>query len=505
MLRRQFLGSSLGSLAALGWSKQLWSLSNFIGEPFSLGIASGDVSQSSVILWTRIAPEPEQADGGLGGLSVLVRWELAADPRMKIVLQRGEQLAVPELGHSIHVDLQRLEEGRDYWYRFYCNGQASEVGHTRTLIGEAAKSVRFVTTSCQNYTHGYFGAYHQMVQDSPDFVIHLGDYIYDTSFGESFRRHESESAPRSIDDFRRRHALYKTDPHLQQAHAQLPFFTIIDNHDAIEDNDPNLYQVRSAAYKAWYEHMPVRGYDPIRPNSFDLRRRLQVGRLAQICLLDTRQFRDKKELCRDDMESSVGFGNYRERCNEIFESARSMLGEDQEAWLFDALEQNTTAWNVVASSGPLVPFRVYANQTELGYIGAWDAYPANRNRLAQSLGRAKQGHPIILSGDVHSFWVMDGEKVLDSYDQVPAVEFVSSSISANWPDALGKPIKENLKKNPQVLFYEGNERGYLLHDIDTEFWKTRFRAVGDARVSDTVARDLRVYRVRHGHPGVEVI
>ena len=126
MLRRQFLGSSLGSLAALGWSKQLWSLSNFIGEPFSLGIASGDVSQSSVILWTRIAPEPEQADGGLGGLSVLVRWELAADPRMKIVLQRGEQLAVPELGHSIHVDLQRLEEGRDYWYRFYCNGQASD-------------------------------------------------------------------------------------------------------------------------------------------------------------------------------------------------------------------------------------------------------------------------------------------------------------------------------------------------------------------------------------------
>lgn len=433
--------------------------------------------------------------------SVSVRWAIAEDPGMAKVVRRGEQLATAELAHSVHIDVEGLEAGRTYWYQFHAGVHDSPVGKTKTL--PATGPVSFATASCQNYTHGYFVAYAHMVRDQPDFVIHLGDYIYDTSFGETFRSHESEKAPQTLEEFRLRHALYRSDEHLREAHAQLPFFTTIDNHDAIEDSDPDKALQRAAAYQAWYEHMPVRGYKRPGDNAFALHRKIQLGNLLQICLLDARQFRDKRDLCRDSMDPAYGFGNYRERCEAMWQPDRSMLGAEQEKWLLSSLSNNKASWNVVASPGPFLPFRYHVNGRELAYIGAWDAYPANRERVARSLVAEGNGHPLILSGDVHSCWALDGDLVPVVEERIPVVEFVTSSISANWPEPLSRPVTENLAANPQVRFYGPEKRGYQLHEVDDQNWHTTARAVADVYNDQSEVFDLAKFRVINGKPGLE--
>ncbi len=499
MHRRDLIKALIAS-SALGSTARYRANANpkVSSNPFQLGIASGDVTTDSVILWTRIAPLPQHVDGGIGEDDVPVIWQIASDPGMTNIVQQGEQAAQSVLAHSVHVDVQKLEAGTDYWYRFFANGYVSSVGRTKTLPSGNNASTRFVTTSCQNYTHGHFVAYQHIVADAPDFVIHLGDYIYDTSFGETFRRHESEKAPKSLIEFRQRHALYKSDPDLQHAHSQLPFFTVIDNHDAVEDNDPAFYSVRAAAYQAWYEHMPVRGFSLRTPNKFDLSRVIKLGSIMQINLLDTRQFRDKKDLCKDNIEKSIGFGNYRERCDTLLDKDRSMLGSDQERELYRSIRNNSSAWNVVASSVPVMPFRVTVDNEQYGYIGSWDAYPANRQRLTDAMEKAKIGQAVILSGDLHSFWAIDGYKIQSAEDRVPAIEFVSSSISANWPRQLSEPISSNLGKNTHVTYYEGGKRGYLLHDVNSSQWQTRYRAVDDTISRSAGIRDIKQYLLAQG-------
>ena len=503
MNRRGFLVRTLLGLGGSQLATPLASAIEISCNPFSLGIASGDVTDNAVVLWTRLAPQPLEADGGMPPAGVPVRWELALDPQMSRIVRRGEAIATPVFAHSVHIEIEGLEPGREYWYRFFAASHKSPIGRTKTLPHSESHpdSFRFITASCQNYTHGYFIAYEHMIRDEPDFIIHLGDYFYDTSFGETFRRHETEKAPVSLADFRRRHALYKTDKNLQHAHAQIPFFTTIDNHDAIEDADPDKFAQRAAAYQAWYEHMPVRGYDAPGDNHFDLRRRIPVGELIQISLLDGRQFRDSREICGNNDYPDYGFGNYRERCDLVFDKDRSMLGKDQEQWLRTHLVANKSTWNVIASPGPFLPFRYHFDGKELSYIGAWDIYPANRARVADALEAAEVGHPLILSGDVHSFWAVDGNQVRDPGERIPVVEFVASSVTANWPEPLARRVTENLPHNPQVQFYDPEKRGYLLHDVNASEWKTTFRAIEDVRDKHSPATNLASFLVSKGEPG----
>jgi len=507
MDRRQFLIGTMAGIASVHVPKVVASDYQFSRDPFTLGIASGDISDDAVVLWTRLAPEPLAEYGGVGPVAVPVRWELARDALMSEVIQRGESLAEPGFAHSVHIDVRRLEPNTEYWYRFNIGDWTSQTGRTKTLPARSrhTSSVRFVTTSCQNYTHGEFLAYEHIIAEQPDFVIHLGDYIYDTSFGESYRQHESEEVPVTLEAFRQRHALYKTDQQLQRAHAALPFFTIVDNHDATEDRDPSESLRRAAAYQAWYEHMPVRGYRAPGDNYFDLKRLINLGDLAQISLLDTRQFRDKKDLCGDTSDTNIGFGNYQARCDDLFDDSRTMLGKAQEDWLSENLIKNKAAWNVIASSGPILPFRIHIDETEYGYIGAWDAYPANRARLVDALSRATKGHPLVLSGDMHSFWALDGELFPQADERIPLVEFVSSSISANWPEPLSRPVRENLVRNPQIQLYDGEHRGYLVHNVTHDQWQTTYRAVETVKETTSSVFDLETFVLKHGEPGMQTL
>ena len=506
MNRRDFIISTALGLAATQVPAPLVAEARFSRNPFTLGVASGDSTQDSVVLWTRLAPEPLAADGGMRRGAIPVRWELFEDEAMQRPARQGEELAVPQLAHSVHADVQGLEPGREYWYRFYAGKHASGAGRTKTLpaAGAQSESIRFVTASCQNYTHGYFIAYQHIVADDPDFVLHLGDYIYETSYGETFRRHETEDMPLTLDGYRRRHALYKTDEHLKRAHARLPFFFTLDNHDAAIDTDPAALASRAAAYQAWYEHMPTRGYGNPGDNRFELLRTIHAGDLLQVNLPDTRQFRDRQYLCSNS-EPAYGFGNYRVRCPEIFLEKRSMLGAAQERRLTESIANNRKAWNVIASTSVFSPFHLDIEDKTLNFTGSWDGYPANRDRVAGAIKRSNSGQAVILSGDMHSFWAIDGRQATASADRFPVVEFVASSISANWPEQMDKPIADNLGRNPQIRFYEPDKRGYLLHDVSAQEWQTTARAVHDVRDAQSGVFDLARFVIEHGKSGFKKV
>ena len=503
MKRRDFIISTTLGLAAAHVSAPLVAEVKFAGNPFTLGVASGDVTQDSVVLWTRLAPEPLAADGGMDQVAALVRWELFQDEGMRQLVRQGEELAVPLLAHSVHVDIQGLEPEREYWYRFSTGSYTSQPGRTKTLpaAGSRPGSVRFVTASCQNYTHGYFIAYDHIIADNPDFVLHLGDYIYETSYGETFRRHETEDMPFTLDGYRRRHALYKTDESLKRAHARLPFITTLDNHDAVIDIDPAGLARRTAAYQAWYEHMPTRGYGNPGDNRFGLLRTIHAGDLIQVNLLDTRQFRNRQYLCSNN-EPAYGFDNYRERCSEIFVEERSMLGEAQEHRLTESIANNSKAWNVIASTSVFSPFHLDIDDKTFNFTGSWDGYPANRDRVVSAINRSNSGQAVVLSGDMHSFWAIDGMQSTTLADRFPGVEFVVSSISANWPDQMDKPITGNLVRNPQIKFYEPDKRGYLLHEVSAKEWQATARAVDSVRDAQSGVFDLARFVVENGKPGL---
>src|SRR5262245_30052755 len=237
--------------------------------PFTLGVASGDPSQNGIVLWTRLAPDPLAVGGGLPAEPYEVRYEVAKDEDFQKIIRRGSTVALPDEAHSVRVELDNLGPRHEYFYRFKAGNDVSPVGHTRTTPpgNSMVWSVTFAFVSCQNFAEGYFTPYAD-VAAAPDIeaVIHLGDYIYEGSANE-IRTHQPRREIRTLDDYRIRHGQYKTDRHLQAAHAAHPWLVTWDDHE-LEDNYANLEMDpdvtveqararRAAAYRAYWEHMPL--------------------------------------------------------------------------------------------------------------------------------------------------------------------------------------------------------------------------------------------------------
>jgi len=306
LTRRTLLTGSAGALITLrAWPARA------ADYPFTLGVASGNPRSDGVVLWTRLAPEPLSPDlerpGGMAPATVSVRWEVAEDEGMQRVARRGTAEAEAEFAHSLHVECGGLEPGRDYWYRFVVGGEASPVGRTRTAPapGAAVDRLRFAFVSCANYELGYFSAYRHLAAERPDFVLFLGDYIYESA-SQSDRRVRSHSDGVEATDlrtYRNRHAQYKTDPDLQKLHATAPCLITWDDHEVQNDyadywslsfNDPAAFLARrAAAYRAFWEHMPLpRAAMPRGPDA-RIFGRFDFGALATFLVLDGRQYRSR--------------------------------------------------------------------------------------------------------------------------------------------------------------------------------------------------------------------
>src|SRR5688572_1600511 len=299
--RRAFLLRS-ACLLASACAGRVLAQPRFAATPFTLGVASGYPHGSGVTLWTRLAPQP-LAGGGMPLAPVEVAWEVAADDRFDRVVMRGSASASPDWAHSVHVDVTGLESARPYWYRFRAGNAESPHGRTRTAPGadSAASRMRFACASCQQYEQGWFTAYRHMAAEDLDLAVHVGDYVYESSWGRNHVRKHEAPEPYTLEDYRNRYALYKSDPDLRAAHAAFPWIVTWDDHEVDNDygNDRSqdrdlpaaFLRRRAAAYQAYYEHMPLPRR--MRPAGPDMRiyTHADFGGLARFHVLDDRQYR----------------------------------------------------------------------------------------------------------------------------------------------------------------------------------------------------------------------
>lgn len=490
--RRRFL-QALGALAV--------SRPALASYPFPLGVASGYPSPSGVTLWTRLA-------GVADPLVLQVRWEVARDDAMRDIVLSGSALAHPEWAHSVHVDVQGLEPGRWYWYRFMAGGGESAVGRARTAPAPGTGAdLRFAFASCQQYEQGYFGAHRQIAGDAPDLVAFLGDYIYESSWGRDHVRSHGSPEPYTLADYRARYALYKSDLDLQAAHAACPWIVTWDDHEV--DNDyaddrpedgmerAAFLARRTAAYRAFYEHMPLPAR--MRPDGERMRihTHLDWGSLARFYVLDTRQHRSWQACPRKGRRGGSNTVDI-EHCARLPSPGRSMLGRAQERWLDAAMGDARARWNLVAQTTPMARFDTQPGPGRRAWTDGWDGYPAARERLLSSLSR--KTNPVVLGGDVHSFNVSELKADFDDpASPVLATELVTTSITSQaWPQ---ERLARYLPDNPHMLLVDSRFRGYTRVEVSDRGLQAELRAMDSVQRSDAPCRTLATFHVEDGKPG----
>ncbi len=479
-------------------------------DPFALGVASGDPLPDGIVLWTRLAPDPLNG-GGMPSVPVEVRWEIATDEGFTTIVQSGVTIARPELAHSVHVDVQGLEPSRTYFYRFAARGAISPAGRTRTAPapGAAIDRLRLGVASCAHWEHGYFVAYRHLAAEDLDAVLFLGDYLYEYPPGEGFVvegqepvRLHTPGETVTLEQYRNRHAQYRTDPDLQAAHAAFPWIATWDDHEVAnnyagarsERDDPTATFLarRAAAYQAFYEHMPLRPESLPQGPEMRIYRRIAFGNLAEISVLDTRQYRSDQP-CGDTVAP---------RCVAALAPDLTITGPEQERWLLDGLASTPAQWKVIAQQVMMAELAVRGFAPEPQYNDdQWDGYPLARNRILGFLQEAGIADAIVLSGDVHSAWVSDLKaNFLEPSSAVVATEFVASSISAHNP--FGPRLAILLPGNPHIRFFD-IRHGYTRCDITPQQWQADFRAVPDVTAPDAPVETIASFVVQAGQPGAQ--
>ncbi|MCA1189330.1 MULTISPECIES: alkaline phosphatase [unclassified Saccharopolyspora] len=467
-------------------------------DPFTLGVASGDPVPDGVVLWTRLAPDPT-ADDGRGGMPdkvVDVQWEVAENERFSRVVRRGQAQAAPELGHSVHVELEGLRPGAEYYYRFRADGAVSRTGFTRTAPAPGSLDpLTMCFASCAHFGQGHFTAYRRMAEDQPGLILHLGDYQYEYAAEDDDVRRVLGPETRTLANYRQRHAQYKTDADLQLAHATAPWIVVWDDHetennwagDVPETPDEHFLDRRAAAFQAYYENMPLRS--SAKPVGADMRlyRRLGWGGLATFHMLDTRQYRDDQP-CDDA-------GNV--DCAERLEPDRTITGAEQERWLLDGLTTSQARWDVL---GQQVFFSRLDNDVDEGVAfstDSWAGYVANRDRIAAGLAQARNA--VVLTGDVHRHWAAEVQAAHEDPDSaVVGTELVTTSITSGG-DGDDDPKSAVLAENPHIKFHR-NRRGYVRTRFGADELRADFRTVPHVTEPGGAASTARSFTVADGEP-----
>jgi alkaline phosphatase D len=489
MSRRQLLNAAwkLGAAALVATSpvSRLLAQPIFRTYPFPLGVASGDPEPTGLALWTRLAPEPLDG-GGMPAANIEVTWEVARDVAFRTLVRNGTAVARPELGHSVHVEVDGLEPYREYFYRFRVGREVSVVGRGMTAPSEGAAvdRLRFGVCGCSQYETGFFTAYRHLADERFDFVFHTGDYIYEGRGNKArnpglAREHQGQEIY-SLIDYRNRYAQYKMDMDLLAAHASAPFIVSWDDHEVdndyagdIDENDtpPEVFLLRrAAAYQAYFEHMPLRASAMPYGPRLQLYRRLRFGQLLDLSVLDTRQYRS---------DQACGHGAATD-CAAASADARSILGEAQERWLFEQLGTVRSRWTVLGQQvpafardfGPEAPA-----QTRLS-MDKWDGYSATRRRLFGRLKETKAPNPILLSGDVHVHYGADLKAdFADPASETVGVEFTNSSITSGGDGSEVSATWERIRRhNPHIRFHS-NRRGYVACTATAATMRADFRVL----------------------------
>jgi alkaline phosphatase D len=540
--RRALLGTLGAASATLATPRILLGapaiLKGELGYPlpsglFALGVGSGDPDDSSVMLWTRLAADP-LGGGGVPSQPVPVRFRVATDAGMGRIVESGTVLALAETGHAVHVLVTGLRPDTWYWYDFQVRGARSRVGRTRTFPAshQATSRMRFALVSCQDYAAGYYAAYRDMLTQNLDFVVHVGDYIYESGASATPLlpgRDHLGSEIFSVADYRNRYAQYRLDADLQNLHASVPFLCTWDDHE-VDNNYAGLDAEESApytgdefarrrrnGYQAYRESMALRPLNRLITPAGNLRlyRDIEFGSLATFHLLDTRQYRSDQpagdnfgSTDPDAVAIEPVFGETLFDAQGIEDPGATLLGRTQEYWLADRLRRSRAQWNVLAQQIMVMPWNLRATgrkQVELNpslpapqkaailglidqvanlyNVDAWDGYPAARRRLLELVARSGARNPVVLSGDIHSAWAAN---LLSDFSDpanadLVAAEFVCTSITSTFLTSDPRPtdfiVRASLPDNPHIGYFNGLFRGYCLCDVDRRAWQTTYRAV----------------------------
>ncbi|MBC7939168.1 MAG: alkaline phosphatase D family protein, partial [Chitinophagaceae bacterium] len=474
---------------------------------FQHSVASGDPLADRVILWTRVTPATP--------VSVLVvSYVVATDPGLTQVVLNGTTKTNPSRDYTVKVDPAGLNPATTYYYRFFCGGEASPVGRTRTLPTGSAQRLRIGVASCSNHAYGYFNAYRRMAERADlDMVLHLGDYLYEygpNQYG-SVRTPEPPNEMVVLSDYRLRHAQYKRDADLQELHRQHPVIAIWDDHeitnDAWVDGAQNHTEGAEGSWpervnqglQAYYEWMPVRIPDATKRRQNQ--RAFRCGDLLELVMLEERLSARSQQLPATIPVPGLGTGFI--QTGEFANPQRTLLGAEQEAWLADRLRTTPARWKFLGQGVMFAQLKLQAAPLSAGgglFVNSdqWDGYQPARNRVYDVLkggaGTPAVDNVVVLTGDIHSSWAADltqdpnnpnvasGGYNASTGEGSRAVEFVGTSItSPGLDDPNGTTAAFLRSVNPHFKYIDLNQRGYLLLDVTPQ------RVVGEFWFVDTVA------------------
>ena len=508
-------GASIGlsALASRGWSQASWAT-----DPFPMGVASGSPTSTGIVLWTRLGPAALEA-AGLSGRDVDVTWQLAHDDRFSRMAASGVVAATPRLAHSVHAEVEGLDPGRDYFYRFIAGNAASVTGRTKTFPAPDADPgrLRLAYASCQQWGNGYYSTYRHMLDEGLDVVMFLGDYMYEYPSSKPVDvRPTTGGWITTLDGYRSRYALHKSDPDLQAIHATVPWMVTWDDHEVQNDyageregnSGPpvaNFMARRHAAYQAYYEHMPVRRADFAAiidgtGENATVFGATPYGRLATIYPLDGRQYRTP-QVCTP--KNRVGGGLVDPaKCPQWLDPQRTYLGKEQEGWLQRQFAHATTQWNAIGSPC-LFGQRNFSTDGGMRLSNDdWDGYAASRQRVIDAMLSTRLRNPVIFGGDAHENWV---GQVLKDYAN-PQSERVAAEFCGTSITSLSGRNQEQTEKilavNPHFIFANSVCRGYGVADFTPRRLETSLRAVNDAADPNSGVYTLAKFSVQSGDPTV---
>jgi len=515
--RRQFLATAgrLGALAATVTASTATIAQSRAAYPFSLGIASGSPLPDAVIIWTRILHDPLNA-ATTPPIAFSVRWEMAEDEQFRRIIAKGTADAPPELAHSVHVDVTGLQPDRWYWYRFMLGDAVSPTGRTRTAPASASmpKQLKLAVASCQHWEFGTYAAHRHIAAAAPDLVAFLGDYIYEWG---PYQLQHPKTALRTAEsftlaDYRVRYAQYKTDRNLQAAHEAAPWIVTWDDHEVANDYgsdrderlDPRFLQRRAAAYQAFYEHMPLR----LPPRGFaNLRiyQRYDWGQLARFHVLDDRQYR-AHHACTQQGRGGSNSVLLRD-CAALKDRSRSMLGKEQEQWLAQGLSSSTARWNILAQQTLMAQnsqLPIKKEDDGRFWTDGWDGYPMARQQLMDTLFTSRARNPLVLGGDVHSFFACElarnPARPASPGNPLVATEFCGTSITS--PSRPQARTEQYVSMNHGIKYGRSDKRGYMLLTIAPTDTTAHFLALDNVQDNTSPIARAAGFVVRNGRPGL---
>lgn len=496
--------------------------------PFVHGIASGDPTAHGVVIWTRIS--------GVTDPLVAVRWVVATDALLDEVIVEGTCASSAASDWTVHVDVKVLEPGTTYYYAFAVGEDRSPVGRTRTLPGGdgATPALRFAFVSCAKYNAGFFNVYGRIAErEDIDFVLHLGDYIYEASNTPPRNQTPGADIGRpfdptgeciTLDDYRRRYAQYRCDPDVQAMHAAHPIIATLDDHEfadgAWHGGSDNHNEVsdgpwsvrRAAAFRVRWEWLPARQPDPA--NSERVFRSVRVGNLAEVFLIDYRSRRDRPV---------VG--------PEMFDEKRTALGAEQKQWFLEGIAACDATWRLIGNPSPfaqtwqpdlaadlLIPMRalnlIHATDDAVDE-DQWDGYPVERDELLSAIEAAGIGRSLVLAGNLHVSLAIE---LTHPADPLPiaqrspiVVEVVTTSItSQNLDEKLNiTPRTEALRIEAQFVeaipglqWCELESHGYVVVDVTAERVTLQWWFVDTVLERTTGERLGQEMVVLHGEPRI---